>query len=818
MRRPGVWLALCVAGGIWMGDRLRPPLELLWVAVLLVWGVSVLWARARPWLIPVLCIGVGALNLVRDTAPVCPADLRHVVAERVPALVTVQGRLVDTPRLRMRIRDGEAMWKTVASLEVTALARGDQWEPARGRIWVLTPGELPPAFHGGRFVEVSGVLERPAGAPAPGLFDYRSWLARRGIHYQLRAATAADWKPIGPETPLPWTDRFVEWATRQLQRGQPPDAALDLLRAMTLGWRTALTDEVAEVFMRSGTMHVFAISGLHIALLGGVVVTLLRVMRLSRAACACVLIPLIWFYTAATGWQPSAVRASLMTSMVACAWLLSRPVDVLNAIGWAAVLILLAEPQQLFHVGFQLSFAVVAALAAGMPKVETWLRNRLRADPLLPPELAGGWRAWTREGVRRVLLAAAVSALAWLGSLPLIAYHFHLVTPVTLVANLVVVPCAALALASCVGSWVCGPISGLLCELFNHSAWLWMRLMMEVSTWAATLPGGSFHVSGPAVPEILGYYIWLAGAAAGALLRPGWRAPWWAVAILSVGVGAWFRWEAARQARLVLLPAAEAPVAYVTGSASGRCVLVNCGTAEDVEFLVKPFLQAEGVDRLSGILLCEALAASGGGLTNLVSAFRPEQLWVGEGTIRSRVVGEALAACERAGARLVRVGRGDSWSLGEVLHPAREDRWGRAADASVVWRASFRGVRVLWWGGLSEEGARVLLKREDELEADLLVLGGSGADRWILSELLERVRPRWVLVADGSPGRPLRWLDGVREVLGGRGVNFWCTSEAGAVDCRWDGRRLRLRSANGWVWEGEVGNHQQELRRAMVPG
>ena len=106
---------------------------------------------------------------------------------------------------------------------------------------------------------------------------------------------------------------------------------------MSLGWRTGLTAEVAGPFMQSGTLHLFAISGLHVALVVGILVVLLRVLRLSRQGAALVAIPLLWFYTGATGWQLSAVRATVMMTVLLGGWLFRRPVNVLNSLGLAAL-------------------------------------------------------------------------------------------------------------------------------------------------------------------------------------------------------------------------------------------------------------------------------------------------------------------------------------------------------------------------------------------------------------------------------------------------------------------------------------------------
>src|SRR4029077_7095626 len=115
----------------------------------------------------------------------------------------------------------------------------------------------------------------------------------------------------------PVADRFLAWAQPTLARGLPgEDESLRLLWAMSLGWKTALTSEINEPFMRSGTMHIFAISGLHIALIAGILVSLLRVAQVPRGWCGLAVIPSIWFYTAATGWQSSAIRSTVMMTVV----------------------------------------------------------------------------------------------------------------------------------------------------------------------------------------------------------------------------------------------------------------------------------------------------------------------------------------------------------------------------------------------------------------------------------------------------------------------------------------------------------------------
>jgi ComEC/Rec2-related protein len=128
---------------------------------------------------------------------------------------------------------------------------------------------------------------------------------------------------------------------------------------MTLGIQEELPADVYQPFLIAGTMHVFAISGLHMALIGGVILGVLQLARMPRVVGASVMIAAIWAYTFATGWQPSAIRSTVMMTIVGVGWLLNRPGNLLNSLMAAGLVILLWDPQQFFGASFQLSFFVV---------------------------------------------------------------------------------------------------------------------------------------------------------------------------------------------------------------------------------------------------------------------------------------------------------------------------------------------------------------------------------------------------------------------------------------------------------------------------
>src|ERR1039457_4482410 len=292
----------------------------------------------------------------------------------------------------------------------------------------------------------------------------------QGIYYQLQAASEQDWRTVSPLSVPPLADRFREWARRALALGLPvEDESLRLEWALALGWKTALTEEVSEPFVQAATYHIFAVDGLRMAIIFGIFFYLFRTLGLSRPMCGLVLLPLIWFYTALTGWPASAIRATVMLSVVIIGWVLRRPSDLINSLFAAALIILTWEPRQLFQAGFQLSFFVVLCVILIPPAIREWGRRLTAPDPLLPEELRPRWRKILRVPAEYLGDLSLTSLAAWIGSLPLVAYYFHIITPVSTPANMLAVPLCGLVLMSNLASLLLAGWFPAAAGLFNHA-------------------------------------------------------------------------------------------------------------------------------------------------------------------------------------------------------------------------------------------------------------------------------------------------------------------------------------------------------------
>ncbi len=739
----------CLAAGIVAGRvgvlDLRAALILLGCS-----AVGFLAARGR---VAALLAGIFSLGagLYAARYEILREDDLRLIVEEKPAIVTVRGRLTETPSMREFPGRTNNAVSSYARIEVEEIFFEKGWRAAAGTVASTTRGGLREDFFKGRRVEATGVMERPRKAQAPGLFDFRQYLQNSRVFYQIRCEGPGDWTLLSAEK-LPITERFRRWAHEQLGRGLPEkDEPLEMVRAMALGTNQSLNGEMADVFMRTGTMHIFAISGLHVACIAACILGALRVGGLPRDRAALVLIPLVWFYTIATGGQSSAVRSALMSTFVFAGWAIRRPTELLNSTAGAAFLILLFQPEQLFQASFQLSFAVVAAIAIilglerdGEPWTRTVQDRLLGYDPLLPAELRPAWKRRLEMPLGFVLGSVAISGASWIGSNPLTAYYFNMVTPVSLLANLVAVPLSSLSLAGTLGSLLLPPLG----PAFNYLSWATMWETIVATRWFSHLSWGYFFVPKPNAWFFPAYFGVCAVCFIPALRRGAWaRRARTAAGVLVLG------WlcsvlPAGRSTTLTMLPIPGTPV-VVDEPGRGGDLLVDCSNPRNAEQLLKRFLHGQGFGTMRNVLLTQADAAHAGGAGIVIGDFAPRTVFTSGVRGRSRVFRGMLA--EQKPELLQEAKAGKKIGSWEVLHPPEGRAFPKAADNAVVLRGALHGWRVLALSGLGSLGQKSLLERAGELGADILLCGTAEE---VEPELLAAVAPRVILL--GQVATPFR--------------------------------------------------------------
>ena len=329
-----------------------------------------------------------------------------------------------------------------------------------------------------------------------------------------------DWRPLA--------DQARKSAAHRLMLGiKSWPIAPVLIRAMLLGTRNEIPREVNNLFRDSGTIHVFAISGLGIGLVAAVLATGLALLAVPRQRWGIVLIPLLTAYTLLTGASPSAMRACLMAAFYFGAPLLERKPDGPSALAAAAILQLAWQPRHLFSASFLLSYTAMAGLILLFPPFSRLCKRALGVESaarqaallrlsqrLMPQQTLSARHGWAlRTAVWsyqiRIWLAnmLAMSLAAWSASIPLTAYYFGRFTPGGLLANLVVVPTAFLVTVTAAISILVSFVSTFAAEAFNNTAATCASLMMAASRLTVSIPGATFRVPAPPLTLVVAWYL-----------------------------------------------------------------------------------------------------------------------------------------------------------------------------------------------------------------------------------------------------------------------------------------------------------------------
>jgi competence protein ComEC len=795
MKRPLLPVALLYIAGILCGQFAHPRLPILFSASFIAAILALASARGRVWVSGLLVVLTGWTGACWHAAILAPDDLRLQVGQR-PVEARLRGVILAPPAQRIFERAGRELSHSSALIESSGIFIGQSWQPAFGKVIATVPGILSADFFEGQSVEIAGVIHPPDGPLAQGLFDARAYYKREGVFYQLQAASTNDFHLDGARqsTRLPISERFRRWSMKTLALGLPPqDESLELTWTLLLDWKPMQWAEFEEPFTRAGTYHIFAVDGLRIGLLAGICLGLLRLLQIPREICGAVLLPILWFYAGLTGWPASAVRATIMVSVVIAGWALRRAGNLINSLCAAALIILIWQPDQLFQAGFQLSFLVVVCIAIIVPPVNDWLRRKLfTGDPLLPDTLQPRWPLVLYVPARYLVEMFSLSLAAWVGSIPLAAYYFHLFTPVSVPTNCVVVPATALALISGIGSLLTGGWWPALAGLFNNATWALMTFILWFSQWAATWPDGHFNAAAPSTAVSAFYY------AAIFMLVTGWifrcRHKWSvAGAMFAAAICLAVHWAVEKQtAHIHVLPLKGAPVFFVDSPGRRGDLLVDCADVDSAAETLAPFLCAQGVNRLPALCLAVGRLPYFGGASVILTNFSVDRVFTGDAPNRSeayrKLIGELRPIALRDGDRI------GVWS---VLHPAAADDFAQADDNALVLRGECDGRSILLLPALGRDGQDALMRRHPDLRADIVVAGLPARDEPLSDPLLDTLQAQVIIIADSEIPATRRASSKLRQRLARRAAQVVYCHDIGALTLDLAPRNFSLSTADG---------------------
>lgn len=360
-------------------------------------------------------------------------------------------------------------------LQVELVKVNGQWHEAKGKVQLSVPhdsGQHYELTYGDRLL-VRGAPKLVAQPLNPAQFNYRQYLANKNIYHQhyLQAYQFQKLTNEPPSRVLYFSILLRRQLDSVLQARLDEHREYGISSALILGVKDELDNSIRNTYSQTGTMHVLAVSGLHVGLIFTVLVLLLNKFDKTlqqRLLGAILTLLILWLYAFITGLSPSVLRAVLMFSLVTLGMALGRNTNIYNTVAIAALVLLFINPYNLLEVGFQLSFVAVLGIVYLQPRLYNLLEiNNWFLDKI--------WGLFT------------VAMAAQLATFPLGIFYFHQFPVYFWLANLVVVPLATFVLWSGVSGLLLSWVPGLSWLLFKIHFWL-VWCMNEFNLWVQQLP------------------------------------------------------------------------------------------------------------------------------------------------------------------------------------------------------------------------------------------------------------------------------------------------------------------------------------------
>ena len=765
------------------------------VALAAVYGLA---TRRRLVTLRPLVVAVCALALAVALGAVRTEMARHVPPDHVSRLAAAADQAGGPPvTLWATVAEPpERSWSVQFVAEADSVALGARTVPLSGRVQVRLrdyEGEaVYPVLRDGDRVRLTADVEPLPRPRNPADMDYGAYLERQGVGAVVSVEDETGVAFLAPsrrlETRLALTVRaHVRTA---LARHVADAESRALIAALLLADRSGVEAATLDAFRATGLMHLLAVSGLHVGLVGLALYVLLKPLlarlgfgrRTVERARAAVTIAVLSVYVLVAGAPVSVVRALVMVSVLIVGRAAERRADTLNGLGVAAIVLLLHRPTALFDVGFQLSFGAVAALATLTPQITAAVPDRVRQSK------AGYFVAGS----------IATSLAATVGTAPALLAHFGRLPLGGLVLNLPAIPLTGATLAAGLGcaltSWL-PPVAAL----FGALASVCSRALVGTTEAGAAALGWASYDGFLETPPALVACVLVIGALA-LWRRPVPRRRLLMAAAGSVAVGLWSGVAAGdERPRLdvVFLDVGQGDATLVS-TPSGAHVLIDAGVrspyTDQGARVVVPHLRRFGVGRLDALVLTHADADHIGGARSVMESVPVGRLVLNGQRGETDLWAEVVATADALGVPTEVVRAGDTLAVDpavriRVLGPDRPHA--SPNDASVALRVEHGATRWLLTGDAEAAGEAALLARAPDLGADVVKVGHHGSRTSSSPGLVAAAgRPAFAVVSVSARNRyglpdeePLaRWTATGAEVL--------TTASEGAVWLRSDGARV----------------------------
>ena len=805
--RPALYFLIPYLLGIIAGGWISVPFLWLWISVLICLIGSILtrnWKRYLCYGLLHLAIFAGGM-LRLESVSHSPIP-KHFYDEPVG----FSGTTVYQPER------GEAWDACYAVGELQLLSDPAQRVSAK---FLIRFQALQPLRYGKRLT-LTGVLSQPQAQRNPGGFDYRAYLARQDI---VGIIDAKGLLRIGEQSgfpPLRWietlriqTEHLIDGIYTAAEQGTPPlepSLHAQLLKGILLGKRSDVPTETLDVFRNSGTFHVLAVSGLHVGLVAMFCYFGFSLFRFPQKILCLLTILAVLIYACLIGFRPSVFRASLMAILFLVATLIDRDADLFNLLAFAALVLLLLNPQQVWDVGFQLSFVAVASIVYFVPKMEKPLRRLWGSSEGSPSGSEGSVLTKFRNAaIKWMMLSYLVTLAAQIGTTPLIAFHFYRAYPLGIIVGPFAVGLVSLIVAVGMASVCIGFVWLPLAELFgllNHA-------IISIFLTLIGMFGQAWGIV-KLTPPTLGLFVLYIAICLG---LTHWRyvyRQWKVASIVGLSVIAIWVWDTAFQEKGNLLEVITLDVgqgdAAIVRFPDHRTMLIDGGIQRSyfsnqkqkrVEYdvgerIIEPYLDFHGIRKIDMVVLTHPDLDHGGGLAYILQNYKVGWvLGLSDIPIDSETHRRlhTIAKARNIPYTFPYAGEIELTPTAtlNLLHPIDAKSTdlldADKNDDSLVMKITYGEIDVLFTGDIGKNAEARLIASGQDLRSEILKVPHHGSRTSSTVPFLDAVQPRYAVFSLGQSNQYQLPHAVVVERYQRRGCPMLRTDQSGAITLRTDG-------------------------------
>ena len=662
---------------------------------------------------------------------------------------------------------------TRARIRCRSIRNGSTWMPCSGRV-TLTAPESEMALHAGDRVRIVGRLRRINPPTNPGSFDFRNFYRQRRILAAIYCPQSDSIEVVKRSQSGAWQASLRDRLNNLAWQHLPPQQA-SLASAILLGNREQLTTSRREAFLRTGTVHLLAISGLHVGILACCFFFLFRCGWLSRSVCLILTIAFVLFYAWLVEFRPPVVRASILIVLFCIARVFGRSGLSSNVLALAALLVLAINPTDLFSLGTQLSFLAVAAIGFG----NQWIFNH-RTDPL--QQLIAVTRPWpikAFQAVKENLRAAfVISGLIWLISIPLVAINFHVLAPVGLFANPLILLPIAIALYAGISIFIFGDLLSIVARFAAVVCAGSLGLIETFVNWAGDLPLSHFWTPGPSWLAVMIFYIgWVifglfppTRISVGRLCLLGilWLIFGW---FTPAYVGHLYRSQIQRSLTTTFIDVGHG-TSVLLQLPNDKNILYDCGSTTSSRFAancVSDVLWHKGISHIEAIIVSHADIDHFNAIPALSKRFSIGKVYLSPAMNEhpSPSVGELKRALAAAHVDIAELSANDSIHIDsstriKAIAPSPDLQHSNDNSASIVLTVEYQNQRILLPGDLEKEGLEQLLATPAG-HFDLVMAAHHGSSHSSPLRFCHWATPKYLAVSCGSGKFSAQTADAARQ-------------------------------------------------------